>query len=171
MGKRHSRPRLRRRRHELGSCQDCGATLNADNWSWFGKAYRRYSCKPCWLIRQKAYRKNRNPQTESAKRQRRNKLARERFAANPWDHRDRQWRRQYGIGLEDYLTLLERQGGGCAICHGEPNGRGLFHVDHCHSTNRVRGLLCAKCNLLLGHADDDTKRLRAAIAYLIDPPG
>lgn len=80
------------------------------------------------------------------------------------------WRKQYGIGLEDYEALLAKQGGGCAICHNGPNGRGLFHVDHCHDTGLVRGLLCAKCNLLLGHADDDTARLRAAIAYLIDPP-
>ena len=170
MAKRHSRPRARRLRHELGSCQDCGVTLDAENWYWFGKAYRRYSCKPCWIDRQRAYKANARPETVEARKERRNKLARERRAANPWDHRDRQWRRNYGIDLEGYLDLLDKQGGGCAICRGGTNGRGVFHVDHCHDTGKVRGLLCAKCNILLGHADDDTARLRAAIAYLIDPP-
>lgn len=170
MVKKHKRPRTRRCRHELGFCQDCSVELTSDNWSWFGRPYRRYICKGCWSDRQKAYDANRKPETLEAAKVRRNELARKRFAANPWDHRDRMWKRQYGIGLEDYLDLLDAQDGGCAICRGAANGRGLFHVDHCHRTGRIRGLLCAKCNLLLGHAEDSTERLRAAIYYLIDPP-
>lgn len=170
MAKGHSRPRTRRRRHELGKCQDCGVELTESNWSWFGKAYRRYTCKPCWTARQSAYKVNRKPETLEAARQRRNAQARARFAANPWDHREHQWRRQHGLTVEGYFALLEKQGGGCGICNGGTNGRGIFHVDHDHETGVVRGLLCAKCNILLGHANDDTKLLRSAISYLIDPP-
>lgn len=79
-------------------------------------------------------------------------------------------RRQYGITIDEYDAILEKQGGGCAICKGDTKGRGRYHVDHCHETGKVRGLLCAKCNILLGHANDDTRLLRAAISYLIDPP-
>ena len=41
-------------------------------------------------------------------------------------------------------------------------------VDHCHDTNRVRGLLCTNCNVAIGHMKDDVERLRAAISYLED---
>lgn len=63
--------------------------------------------------------------------------------------------------------MLSAQGGTCAICKSpDPKGKGKFHVDHCHSTGRVRGLLCHACNLALGHMHDDPVRLREAALYL-----
>ena len=73
-------------------------------------------------------------------------------------------KRCYGMSLADYDALLALHGGVCAIC-GKKSKRRLV-VDHCHSLNKVRGLLCDKCNLGLGMFDDDIDRLRAAIAYL-----
>jgi hypothetical protein len=70
---------------------------------------------------------------------------------------------RYGISGEDRARLLARQGGVCAICR-QPD-RPLV-IDHCHVRNKVRGLLCNKCNLGLGMFDDDPDRLRAAIEYL-----
>jgi hypothetical protein len=73
----------------------------------------------------------------------------------------------YGLTVEQYEALLERQAGRCAICRtDEPGGRGNWHVDHCHESNAVRGLLCATCNVGLGMFRDDPTRLAAAIAYL-----
>jgi hypothetical protein len=82
--------------------------------------------------------------------------------------------RKYGIGPADYDTLYEAQGGRCAVC-GDPvkhylrdldvDGRGTC-VDHCHTTGRVRGILCHGCNIGLGGFKDDPVRLRAALAYL-----
>ena len=74
----------------------------------------------------------------------------------------------FGLTLEDYETMLAAQDGKCAICGTLDPGRGspYFHVDHCHATNTVRGLLCNGCNLGLGHFKDDTDRLNMAIAYL-----
>lgn len=61
--------------------------------------------------------------------------------------------------------MLREQGGTCAICHGtETVGR--LAVDHCHSTGRVRGLLCTNCNQAIGKLKDDSQLLRNAINYL-----
>jgi hypothetical protein len=57
--------------------------------------------------------------------------------------------KRYGITLENYEAMLEAQDGGCYICGNPPNAKRL-HVDHCHETGAVRGLLCAGCNRTLG---------------------
>lgn len=86
-------------------------------------------------------------------------------------------KKRYGITTEQYDLMLGSQGGVCAICkefpeHGGYGNSGRKHiqghlaVDHDHETGAVRGLLCRKCNLILGNADDDSDRLRAAAAYL-----
>jgi hypothetical protein len=72
--------------------------------------------------------------------------------------------RRYGISGADYDRLLARQGGVCAICRRRSDRR--LGVDHCHSTRKVRGLLCVNCNTALGLCHDDPDRMRAAIAYL-----
>lgn len=88
------------------------------------------------------------------------------------DHRQ-WWLRLYKLTPEDYERLLDAQGGVCAVCQqperyvdartGEPR---RLAVDHCHSTNRVRGLLCGSCNRGLGQFKDDSNLLRRAAAYL-----
>lgn len=82
---------------------------------------------------------------------------------------DRDWylRANYGITLEDYEAMLEKQGGTCAICESSiPGGNGAFSVDHCHSTGKVRGLLCRLCNSGLGHFRDSPGLLYRAVEYL-----
>lgn len=73
--------------------------------------------------------------------------------------------RRFGITLDDKKAMYARQGGKCAICTDEielmPSA-----VDHCHTTGKVRGLLCLCCNFTLGLMKDDTTRLRNAITYL-----
>lgn len=82
--------------------------------------------------------------------------------------------RKYGITPAEYDVMLEAQGGVCAICHGPPNGRwkNKFHVDHDHKTKKVRGLLCFRCNTMIGAALELASILEAAAAYLrthVDP--
>ena len=75
-------------------------------------------------------------------------------------------RAKYGLTPADYDRMLAGQGGGCAICaEPAPDGQSL-HVDHCHDTGRVRGLLCFNCNAGLGMFDHDGARLDAAATYL-----
>lgn len=57
---------------------------------------------------------------------------------------------RFGITVEEYFLMLERQGGGCAICGIRHNHKRRFCIDHCHKTNKVRGLLCNGCNIGLG---------------------
>jgi hypothetical protein len=75
-------------------------------------------------------------------------------------------KRKYGITLDEYDAMLAAQDGGCAICGApEPDGQSL-HVDHCHDTDAIRGLLCFRCNAGLGQFEHCVERLEAAAAYL-----
>lgn len=75
----------------------------------------------------------------------------------------------YGIGFDEYESLLALQRGKCGICGSEKPGRRTkrFFVDHCHETTRVRGLLCYHCNTGLGNFRDDPQVLQMAIKYLV----
>jgi len=70
------------------------------------------------------------------------------------------------MSLEEYNTLLQRQGGVCAICK-DPPGKKNLDVDHDHSTGKIRGLLCTRCNLTLGRLKDDLTLTRSAASYLL----
>jgi hypothetical protein len=83
-------------------------------------------------------------------------------------HRDGRYARraklaQYGLTLEAYDAIVAYQQGRCAICQRETP---RLVVDHCHDTNRVRGLLCSSCNSGIGALGDTEEHARRAIAYL-----
>jgi hypothetical protein len=75
-------------------------------------------------------------------------------------------RREYGLTVQQFEAMLEVQGGRCLICRNPPRSGAHLHVDHCHNTGKIRGLLCFGCNGGLGAFRDDIGRMRAAIAYL-----
>jgi hypothetical protein len=70
--------------------------------------------------------------------------------------------RTYGMSVEDLDSMLLLQHGVCAICQTEP----AAHVDHDHQTDKVRGLLCFRCNAALGQLGDDPLVVRRAARYL-----
>ena len=81
--------------------------------------------------------------------------------------------RAYGITTGDRNSMMEEQGGKCAICYSEvefKQGLGLNSytatVDHDHDTGKVRGILCGSCNNVLGRVQDNTEILSNAIKYL-----
>lgn len=129
----------------LGTCRDCQQPKDAKLMS---KA-KPGLCKACSTARTRAW-----------------------AEANPteWErHRRRSWlKRKYGITIEQYDEMLAAQGGVCPICGTPPaDPRGYrMHIDHCHDTGRVRGILCGPCNQGIGNLGDDPDRLLAAVEYL-----
>lgn len=76
--------------------------------------------------------------------------------------------RAHGITGKEYAAYLEQQGHVCAICKTtNPKGRGKWHIDHCHKTGKIRGLLCNLCNLGLGAFRDSPEALVEASKYLL----
>lgn len=76
--------------------------------------------------------------------------------------------KKYGLTLETYDLILQKQRGVCSICNSPESamaGRSLA-VDHSHVSGEVRGLLCTKCNTALGMFKDDITIIRNALAYL-----
>lgn len=82
-----------------------------------------------------------------------------------------------GVNLtyEEYVIMCDKQNNLCAICgkeeitkHNKSKSIYILSIDHCHSTNKVRGLLCKKCNSAIGFFNDDPELLRLAYKYLIN---
>lgn len=71
---------------------------------------------------------------------------------------------RYNISAEQYQNLLTTQNGCCAICKDKPQRR--LSVDHCHTTDTVRALLCHSCNVVLGLVKESPERLEACAQYL-----
>jgi hypothetical protein len=71
----------------------------------------------------------------------------------------------YGITPEQWARMYEEQDGRCLICGNSPKRKRL-HVDHCHETGVVRGLLCSACNSGIALMRHDSELLIKAIAYL-----
>lgn len=109
--------------------------------------------------------KLRGPRNEDPERKR----ARERayYHANPQKRIKSQRFRKFGLTEAKYNAALEKQAFKCALCTSpQPGGVGDWHIDHCHKTGRVRGLLCKNCNLGLGLFKDNPDLLEAGAVYL-----
>lgn len=85
------------------------------------------------------------------------------MAQNPEKMRDYRMRFNHGITLAEYNSMFQEQNGLCKICQKHDD---KLHIDHCHKSNVIRGLLCGKCNRGLGMYDDSPELLEAAAAYL-----
>lgn len=73
--------------------------------------------------------------------------------------------KRYGLTTEQWESMKKAQNGACAICGDKPTEKN-FHVDHCHSTGRVRGLLCVGCNTALAWFEKVHGRLDKVLSYL-----
>lgn len=84
-------------------------------------------------------------------------------------YHERDWfywtEKTFGVTKEDWMQMMALQGEVCAICK-EPEKTRRLSIDHCHSTGKVRGLLCNRCNKAIGIFEDKVELLEEAIKYL-----
>lgn len=97
-----------------------------------------------------------------------------RIALNPTLESDRNIKRKYGLSREQYNEKLQNQNHCCIICgeketsvDGRTNKFKLLAVDHNHKTNKIRDLLCWRCNTVIGRINEDLDLLDKIKAYLV----
>jgi hypothetical protein len=91
------------------------------------------------------------------------KSNRESNLLNPEKKKDYHYKRTYNITIDQYNSILESQDNKCAICF---KSKDKMCLDHCHSTGRIRGILCDSCNRSIGLLKEDKNVLYNAIKYL-----
>lgn len=129
-------------------CKLCNEDKTINNFyqfhdKWSDKDYYSSRCKPC-------HQKHR---VESS--------------TTPRNRKNEKLKLRYGITYEIWESIRESENFSCMICGitEEEIGKRL-DVDHCHSSGKVRGILCNPCNVTLGHAKDNIDILTSAIEYL-----
>lgn len=145
------------------TCGKCGETKPCSAFSRSGQGLQA-ACKEC----QRAY--------KAANRVRAADQQRARRAADPGKYSAQNRLRRYGITQDRYDELVAAQSGRCAICGTpEPGGKhNTWHIDHAHDCcpgerscgTCVRGLLCHRCNVGIGHFADNPKTIAAVLMYL-----
>lgn len=151
-------------------CVDCGCALE-----WKGSGRPPVRCQPCVAeyTNIDARRRYHARMTDPAKRETQRANGKIRYSKNAAKLREQKlaahYKWKYGLTREDRDRMIAEQGGLCKICGKPPrpdHKGGRLHVDHCHTTKRVRGLLCGHCNTMIGLAGEDPKILLAAVEYL-----
>ena len=126
---------------------------------------RSYDCLICERRRRKDY-LQRNPQI----RERINALHRKYYSTEGFKQKRREhyYKTRYCISLDKYEEMLKGQGGVCAICGKDNNHKTqrYLHVDHNHKTGKVRGLLCIRCNTIIGNSKENVDILQRTIEYI-----
>ena len=149
------------------TCTNCGVTkyISAFGSGKRSEGGRRSQCKACINAQQRA---RYSPEKNAA-------YLRKYRKRDPERRRRYQLKGLYGLTLEDFSQMLKAQNGKCAICgNSDPRHRRKYrpsphlHVDHCHESGRVRGLLCGTCNKGLGCFSHDASALQSAIRYLTE---
>lgn len=86
---------------------------------------------------------------------------------NPRKRRQTRFKCSYGLSYEDWQEMWDNQDGKCAICAEPFKNPSSANVDHNHETDKIRGLLCQKCNLGLGLFNDNPRLVFKAFEYLL----
>lgn len=130
----------------------------------YHKEYRIYNKEKIDLIG-KIWRENNQDRIIKYREEHRNK-AREYNRQWAINNKDYYLLKQYGITHEEFKRILISQNNLCAICNKNLNERRWMYLDHCHNTNKVRGILCFNCNTAIGSFRDSIDLLKNAIKYL-----
>lgn len=152
------------------TCTKCGAVGKA------GEVFyaKGAECKVCLRARARATYNANAAEIRAARKaakladpEKATRAQREWRARNPGIFREHTWRRQGIVGMTyaRYLEIFQAQGGLCLLCL---QAHATLCVDHCHTTGRIRGLLCQPCNTALGGFKDSPEMLARALQYLIN---
>jgi hypothetical protein len=141
-------------------CSKCKIVKSFDQ---FDKNYQkpdglRYDCKECRRARRRLNRQQNKQKF----------LQYEHKPEVKRSNKNSSFKRNYGITLEQYELMLEKQNYMCKICQNIEKHKTKINlsVDHCHETKEVRGLLCNNCNLAIGLFNDNINILERTITYL-----
>lgn len=161
-------------------CINCGKSKPLDEFGYHNRAkgQHRNMCRDCVNAWIREY--NKSPDGKKVRadwRKRNEKRIKEwqKIYKNDPEKREQRkvyhkqyWLKQYGLTVEDYDKLFEDQNGRCAICKSDSfdKRRKALAVDHDHVTNKIRGLLCRRCNQAIGAFQDNPDLLRKAATYL-----
>jgi hypothetical protein len=129
-----------------------------------------YQCKVCRNEKYKEYYRNNTDKVKAKSlAQRENRQAFYQSEAGILSSRKSHLKRMFGITLEEYNVMSEEQGHVCKICKQPETAVRLnvLSVDHCHSTGKIRGLLCSDCNRGIGLLKDNPSYLTEAAKYLL----
>jgi hypothetical protein len=160
-------------------CAKCEVEKPLDSYTKHNRLGYQPRCKPCRSEDQKIYYRNNIEKFNGYKARARNETLEERQdriqkrkLEAPVKREHAKWkahiRKTLGIEPQDYEKLFSEQNGKCAVCGTDnPGGnRKRFCVDHCHTTGKIRGLLCVSCNSGLGYFKDNMELLSNAATYL-----
>lgn len=153
-------------------CKGCDKTKSTEKFSKRsskGISLPRSRCKECEALSTKQYTAKRRKEASEIIRERKREWARKNPQSVQRTTR-RKFLRKIGVEhIEDTLLWLESLPKICSICglHEHEHHQKLA-VDHCHKTNKIRGLLCSNCNQGLGKFQDDVNLLEKAKEYLLD---
>lgn len=147
------------------ACRKAGRKVSEDHWKQVPENLAKLKAQKAklTLARQAAR------DTDPIAKERHNQEVRQWMADNLERFKNRKLSMKYGITYEQFKKIIETQNNSCAICmrvFGTETREDLPCVDHCHKTNRVRGLLCRKCNRALGLFGDDPELLKRALRHL-----
>ncbi|MCX4458503.1 endonuclease domain-containing protein [Streptomyces sp. NBC_01728] len=135
----------------LRTCKRCKETQPETNFEEArGKRGQRYRSRTC-----NACRNERRREVRKSSRRRIAETTDERLTRKLWE--------EYRITREQYEGMIRAQDNRCAICRSAPPEGKRLHIDHCHTTGIVRGLLCNTCNVAVGFFE---KYGTAAAQYL-----
>jgi hypothetical protein len=145
----------------MKQCSNCKELKSLDQYYTNAKTNKRTGtkCRECFKAYSREWKKN--------NKERKKELDKNWYIANG-EYRRAQIRQQkFGISAEQYKAMLQTQSELCGICgkHQSTFNKGLA-VDHCHTSGKIRGLLCSYCNLMLGNSLDNIETLTKAIDYL-----
>jgi len=166
------------------TCTSCFMIKDINDFGFSRPKVRRSKCKSCKNEYNKKYiknnpekkkkyaknRKERSKQYRKENKEKRIEYLKQWGRDNPEKKRAQKYRHRYGIDIQDYNKMLKEQGGVCKICKSKTPKRKnakYFAVDHCHTTGKVRGLLCYNCNSALGKLNDNAELLKKALDYLL----